>query len=406
MPKNTVDTQRKLAALTSQCVKCGLCLPACPTFQVTDNEAASPRGRVAISEHIIRSATTDSAPVFSIDRYIDDCLQCQACENACPAKVNVREIISLSKSLRPATSARRKAALLAAILQYRFSRRMLAAGLRIVQQAGVTPLLSRWLPDFLRRSLRHALPVPRPVRLPPWQPAPGATRTVAIHTGCLLELHDGPVIASLVRLLHAAGFNVWIPPGQTCCGALAYHNGRNTKQVDRQNVAAFRPEKSPGGMPEAILSLNTGCGAYWHSHSPFSIPVKDATAFVAEHCQNLTFSPCSKRIFLHQPCSGRHGLKVTGDHLKLLNWVPKLEVITATTGCCGAAGSYFLSHPNMADQLGTQWAGTVSGYRPELVLMPNTGCAMQWQAHGQGIPQQHPLTFLAALLSPHTDQVQ
>lgn len=406
--------RQRLAELSSQCVKCGLCLPACPTFGLTGNEAASPRGRITLSEHIIGAESADASKNHSIYVRIDDCLQCQACESACPSGVQVSEIISLTRALMPDTAPRRLSRRLSAVLQHRQQRQWLARTLRLIQKLRLDRPVARVLPEPLARGLRHALPVPAHAQLPEWFAAAGTSgssrkdpenhraETVALLTGCTAELHDAPVLQTLAQLVSACGFNVWIPPQQKCCGALAYHNGDAISHLLTANEAAFKAGTEDTPL-RAVLVLNTGCAAHLLSQSrqrPNSPLYCDALAFLHQHRKNLRFRACAETVFVHQPCSQQHGVKSADAMLELLRGVPGLEIHSKATDCCGAAGSYFLTQPELSGQLAQQWRKAVLPTRPDRLLSANIGCAMQWHGLDTGIPVEHPVAFLARHLIP------
>ncbi len=415
MPIQSTDTQaKKLAELTSQCVKCGLCLPHCPTFQLTGNEAASPRGRVTLSEHIIGAERLESRENEEIYSRIDDCLQCQACESACPSGVQVAEIISLTRAVMPLTPARKLTRRLTGILHSRPRRRLLAWLLRGLQRARLVPLLAPLLPRFYQRSLRHALPVPPASGLghSGWFPRASDNNgkngempqrpTVGILTGCTTELHDATYLPDLIALVQAAGFHAWVPPGQTCCGALAHHNGQDTQSLAKINHTAFAkpPENT---QLKAVLVLNTGCIAHLTGAAADNTredpPYQDAMAFLHQHRHALRFRPGTETVFVHRPCSQQHGLKSPECVVELLQAIPGVKVHSAETSCCGAAGSYYLTQPDLSDALASQWQQVITATQPDRVLSPNIGCSMQWHGLRSGIPVEHPLAFLARHLA-------
>ena len=406
--KRQKDTCHTLAQLTDQCVKCGLCLPACPTFQITDNEAASPRGRVVLAEGIVGTEADNASRLHSLAAHIDDCLQCQACESACPSGVQVSEIIRLSRQFLPETPARRLTRRMTATLHSRWRRRLLATILYVVQKSRLAPWLKPLLPVTLQRGLQHTLPVPLwPLAsVPGWFPHPSKgsrAKTVGILSGCSAELHDAINLPAVVQLLHAAGFNAWIPAQQNCCDALAHHHGENIHALTQTNARAFSnpPENT---QLTTVVVLNTGCSAHLEAltkKKKTQIVYEDVMRFLSRHRHQLRFAPCTETVFAHRPCTQQHGLAADADQsmLHLLNQVPGLTVLTAATGCCGAAGNYYLTQPQMSDALAQQWQAAITPLQPDRVLSPNIGCSMQWHGLDSGIPVEHPVAFLARQLN-------
>jgi len=373
-----------------------------------------------LSEHIIGAKRLQAREIAEIYARIDDCLQCQACESACPSGVQLAEIISLTRSVMPATPARKLTSRLTTVLHSPRRRRLLARLLRGVQRARLTPLLAPLLPAALRRGLLRALPVPPGSTLrrsqPGWFPLTRDANknrpqrpTVGILTGCTAELHDAAYLPDLIALVQAAGFHAWIPANQSCCGALAHHNGEDTQELSQVNRQAFAQPPQNTRL-EAVLVLNTGCSAHLqaitdsaHGRAGNNPPYQDAMAFLYRHRHKLRFRPCHERVFVHRPCSQQHGLKNAQSVVGLVQGIPNLRVLTAETGCCGAAGSYYLTQPDLSDALASHWQQSIQAGQPDRVLSPNIGCSMQWHGLQTGIPVEHPVAFLARQLDRPTE---
>jgi glycolate oxidase iron-sulfur subunit len=372
-------TALDLAALADQCVQCGLCLPACPTYALEPLETESPRGRIALAK---AWETGLAAPTAAGERHLDHCLGCRRCEDICPAKVDYGTILNHARAQqrqrRGAGWRQRAAETLAANARLR---RPLLALYRHVWP---------WLPAALR-----PLPRPQPAEHP-------ATRTgantdalipVSVFTGCVAEHYEGPARAALTRLLAALGMRASFDDPSLCCGALHAHGGDldRASSLEQGVVRAF-------GDAQRVLSLASGC----HDALAKNLGrerVVDALAFLADHADRLRFMPRRERIALHLPCTQRNLVKSDTALRGLLARIPELDIVVldAGFGCCGAAGTHMLTEPERAarfrEPLLTQFAASGA----TRLLSANIGCRLHL-ANGTALPVQHPLEFLDTCL--------
>ena len=369
----------RLVALADQCVQCGLCLNACPTYRLDGLETESPRGRIALARHWAR-ATIEPTPAS--DAHLDHCLGCRACEVVCPAGVRYGPLLV---EARASQRSRRPPGRLERVIEALVARpHMLAALLDIYRR--LFPLL----PAELRR-----LPRP-PLAGTPSAPAQSSDDEAAVFIGCVAQAYEGPLRAASVRLCAATGVAVRMTQGQGCCGTLHAHAG----DTGHANELAQRNRNAFDGA-RVVLTLASGCHEAVAQALQDTADVVDALAFLAARADHLTFRTVRERVALHFPCTQRNVVRSDAATRALLARVPGLEVVTldAGFGCCGAAGTQMLTDPARAaayrapllDQLATSGATRL--------LSANIGCRLHF-ANAARVPVQHPLEFLAECLAP------
>lgn len=413
--------QADLAALLSSikqdsdlCVKCGRCLPACPTYTITQNECESPRGRIALMEGVSSKQLTITD---SLQQYLDHCLGCRACEAVCPADVPYGRLIDNMRALQaqPKTALKhsKMLALMYASISKPYLYSVIARILRFYQKSGLQYLLQKFrlLKCFDIKIYDDLLPPLSPYKtLLAYYPAFGQKRgEVGLFVGCINSIIDQQTLLDSIKLLRACGYAVYIPKNQTCCGALHHHNGQKS-QADAlisKNISAFM------SLPlDAILSPVTGCTALLQEYpTSFKNKVYDINQFL-QHITwptNLQLKPLAETILLHTPCSMRYPLRAQDDVIKLLKRIPELEIIVLNSNsCCGAAGAYLLEQHKMSQKL---LANTLANIENTLsysdvtiitLATSNIGCALQF---AQGFNKQqtpinvvHPITLVAKQL--------
>ena len=415
MPPNS--TRPRIAPLEEflSCVHCGLCLSACPTYLETGAEADSPRGRIYLMRGIEQQSTSLGADVV---RHLDLCLGCRACETACPSGVEYGVLIEGARR-HLAEAAPRKAidrwrrAVLARLLPDADRLAPLAELLRLAVRLGL-PRLARahWAPMGLRRLAALAPDAvrgrrPRAIL----EPAGPPRATVALLTGCVSQVLFPRVNELTAQLLALAGYRVVVPRGQVCCGALSAHLGeaRDAERRARRNVNAFSRSE-----PDFVVTNAAGCGAmmreygrwlgkdegYASSARALAAKVRDVTQLLAA-APLAAKRPVRARIVYHDACHLAHGQGVRAEPRALLRAIPGVELLELGDGevCCGSAGSYNLTEPDMAWRLGERKAKAVVATGADMVAAGNPGCILQIRAalrlHGRELPVLHPVEILA-----------
>lgn len=397
-----------------QCVKCGLCLPHCPTYIKTLDEGDSPRGRIAL----IQALAGGQLPAGGrLDYHLDRCLDCRACERVCPSRVQYGRLIDASRALyvphrTPVTAGDRWSLWLRDRLIP--DRRRLGRAARLLRLYRFSGL--RWLArtSGLLRAIGLArldglLPaVPAPPRWQAWYPPTAPDRgRVALFTGCIGSILDRAALESAIRLLNACGYGVHVPPAQTCCGALHQHGGDPARATDfaRHNLETFN------ALPDidAVLYSASGCGATL-VESRFTAPVLDLCTFLERSgdLDRLTFAPLPHSVAVHDPCTLTNVIRAAQAPYRLLKHVPEIRAnaLPGNDRCCGAAGSYMLTQPEMADALRADKLDALAATDAGILLSSNVGCAMYLAAgireRGQKIELMHPVTLLAQQLRAST----
>jgi len=370
-----------LSFATDLCVKCGLCLPHCPTYLKTQDESESPRGRLSL---IQAWADGHLEPSPKLLDHIDHCLLCRSCEAACPANVPYGLIVD---EFRAATShlqthsfaAKARTKAVAYTLQSPKLQRLSRPFQGILSQSGLLDVIGLGgSASGLPESFRHA----------PWEGFHPAvlkeTARVALFLGCTAELADAETVSAALRLLPLLGISVTVPAGQMCCGAMALHAGDKTgaKRMQSRNCLAFKAEAF-----DAILSLASGCGAVLKEYTDapaFAMKLTDISQFLVEQDwpQTVRLEPLPAKALLHSPCSLRNVLKSDHYVADLVGRIPGLIVETppTTLNCCGAAGTYLLDHPDMAKALRDDLLDIAESKPPDYWLTSNVGCAMHIRA--------------------------
>ncbi|MBA4286347.1 MAG: hypothetical protein C0434_12520 [Xanthomonadaceae bacterium] len=388
------------------CVKCGLCLPHCPTYGQSRNEADSPRGRIMLMQGL---ATGRIVPSSTVERHLDDCLGCRACEHVCPASVPYGALIDAGRALlaeaRPTRL--RRSRWTSAVLSLRPLRRMLALLLRLHAASGLQALIRRF--RLLGRGslarLESLLPAPRRRHHHASAAVAAVRGTVAIFSGCVGDIADPALADDLAALLADCGYLARRPAAQTCCGAIDQHAGDPARaaHLAARNRAAF------GDAGDPILPLATGCAATLADYprlidggDGISRRLRDPVDFLLEHGKRLRFRATPLTVAIHEPCTQKNVIR-RGDALRtLLARIPALRIVEldATGRCCGAAGTHFIAHPAEADALLQPKLDAIDALAPDLIVSANIGCALHLagglrRAGGLSPEVLHPVRLLA-----------
>lgn len=403
--KAASSAEARIDALAGQCVKCGLCLPHCPTYRLAATEAESPRGRIAFAQALAQG-TLEATP--SVLTHLDNCLACMACERVCPSQVKYGELIATTRAwlvdadeqTRPARALgwlMARSRLLGALL-----RAANLPGLRQIAQGKPVRVLLR--PFGMDRALAELPRLPRVDCQPSHAPESPRGR-VGLFLGCVAASVDRDVHAAARTLLQALGYAAVLPPGQGCCGALALHNG---DAAHAQSLGAVLRAAFAGAGVDTVLVSASGCFGTLRDQvfTEAGIRVREIHEFLAaDDCfATLKFRPLAERIAVHTPCTQRNVAHADGGIARLLARIPQLQIdaLPAPPGCCGAAGDYFLRHPETADALRTQTLDAVLAQSRQALVTSNVGCRIflgngLHQRHSK-IPVLHPIVLLARQL--------
>ncbi len=405
-----MHTAKQLNALADRCVKCGMCLPHCPTYHLTRDESESPRGRIALIQGLTGGQLAYSE---KLGTHLENCLKCRACERVCPSLVPYGELIdgALTYIEREVTTPPARRSRLLNLVTQRIFLRTLAMLLRIYQRSGVRALLRGSGLLKLLGLDRHDRLLPSLHALHKWQayyPAENTPRgDVALFTGCIADAFDQATSQAAIHVLTKLGYGVHVPPAQRCCGALHLHNQQpeQATALAQENVAAF------GALEvQAIISTASGCGATLKEYvalepgaTDFTRKVVDISAFIASvpWPENVTLKPLKARVAVHDPCSLTHVLRQHDRPYTMLRKIPDIELVSLPDRdrCCGAAGSYMLTHPTQADALRDEKLAGIEPLDAQILVTSNIGCALHLAAglreKNLSIEVMHPITLLA-----------
>ena len=379
------------------------------------DETESPRGRLSLMLAMAKGELPLSA---RLESHLARCLDCRACEKVCPSYVAygksldaARAMIRTSRnvSVPPATTA---VSVLHWLVESPDRIRTLSRMLRLYQRTGLQRLLRtsrvlRWL-GFAELEA-DVPPIRSQQSFDEVYPARNEARgRVSIFTGCLAQITDQQILISAIRLLNRIGYEVHVPPGQGCCGAMHLHDGQTEKATElmRRNVRAF------AGASDTILCVVSGCAATLTEYAsylddngtpvPFSVRIMDINQFIAQASwpSDISFRPLAKRIAVHDPCTLTNVLRQEDKPYALLARIPGAEVIPLAENsvCCGAAGTYHLTQPRIAQQLRTPKIAYLQQLAADILVTSNSGCAMHLAAGlrhvGLAIEVTHPVVLL------------
>ncbi len=358
--------------LAQQCVKCGLCLPHCPTYAIAQNEAESPRGRIALM-----SALAESPALFGLGAQpsLDNCLGCRRCESACPANVSYDELlIGTRAALKPKLSWRAKTALF--LIQHKAWLNGTLAMYRVLY--AVLPPALKFLPKpAMKQNLAHVDALTK-------------SRN-ALFSGCVADTYEQKARLALQKLLGAVGESIDIPRAQVCCGQAALHAGdaHGAERLAAKNRRVFADY-------DGVLMLASGCFSALQQSA--GIPVFDACVYLQQHHKRVPFkSAQGMHIAFHTACTANFHLQQHAS-LALLKQIPDLQITVLTDqGCCGAAGLHQLIQPERANQLRSPIIAAVQASGARVLLSQNIGCRLHF-LNACHVNVLHPLEFMAQFI--------
>jgi glycolate oxidase iron-sulfur subunit len=404
--------------LLFDCVHCGLCLEACPTYLVTRAEMDSPRGRIYLMKSLAEGRLeldSDAA------RHLDLCLGCRGCETACPSGVHYGRLIEdarayVERNYRRGILDRIRRGFIGAIFPYPNRLRAMLAPLVLAERLHLRGALEAILPRPLRAWVELLPPMSRDrlaaveLRTPVEADAP----TVVVHYGCVAQVLANSENINSERLLLAAGYRVLRMHNTVCCGALDLHSGNDTRA---RSFASANVRALKSLAPDAIVSAASGCSAaiaeygdILEDHSALvndareiASKVRDLSSLLLERKPAFHSLECS--VTYHDACHLAHGLGVRANPRKLLQSISGVRLIELAESdiCCGSAGSYNLTEPEMARTLVERKAANIVATGVDYVVLANPGCEFQIAAElkrrGAKTRVIHIADFLALALS-------
>ncbi len=398
------DIKKQLLNVADSCVKCGICAPHCPTYTHTQNENESPRGRIAL----IQAWANGNLPISeNLLNHIDSCLLCRACEKACPAVVPYGKLIDdFRAEIHDELQTKTTVKIVKSVAENKRVQGFIKSGLRFYQKNNLqkTARFLRLPNVFGLNELDRLVPnLKENEPLKNFYAAKNAVKgDVGLFVGCMGELFDVETVQAAIHVLTHVGFNVHLPENQSCCGALALHEGDKitAQKLEKQNQNAFE-------NLQTIVTIASGCGVTLREYSAKITPLKvmDISHFLIQTDFDFsTLKSFSGNVRLHSPCSLKNGLKTDKSVLKLLQKIPEIQILPLpeTTQCCGAAGSYSLRHGEMAQTLLNELLDETLTKPTNYLVSSNIGCALHIAAglreRGEKIEVIHPIVALARCL--------
>ncbi len=382
-----------------QCIHCGLCTSSCPTFTELGDENDGPRGRI----QLMRSVAEGRAPMTERMRgHLERCLDCRACETACPSGVRYGRLIEpfrLAIAEQDDKVEQRfdwfRELVLFRLFPYASRLRRVLTPVRVLQRAGIWDAAKRLglfklIPG---RPGRMAALLPPPQKggpkLPRFSPAIGRKRArVAFFVGCVADVMFRHTHWATLRVLQHNGCDVFVPPEQGCCGAIHFHAGdsRGARRMADANLVAFDLDRY-----DAIVVNHAGCGAmmkeygeHWRDglrphRLKFAAKVRDVHEFLDELGPLAPSGRLDLKATYHDACHLRHAQGIATPPRRLLQMIPGLELIDLpeTEICCGSAGTYNLHQPELSDRLSRRKLENILRTGAEVVLAANAGCLLQ-----------------------------
>lgn len=416
-------TDQPAREIYDQCVRCGLCLPSCPTYVETFVETSSPRGRIALIKSVSEGMLDLTSPGFV--HQMSECLDCRACEAVCPSGVQYGQLIETART-QVQRAVGRKAPLRVKLLRkatigmlfgnYGLMRTA-ARALRFYQRSGLQTFIRRsGILGRLGLTSAEALAPQISERFFPaadqrWKADGTAKTTVFFHVGCIMHVAFAEVNQATLRMLRRAGCDVVAPKAQGCCGALAVHAGEmaDGRILAKRNIEAFEASGA------ALYVVNAaGCGSalkeYVHLFEGdfewaerarrFSQAVRDITELLDAIGLPPGMGPLNETVTYQEPCHLVHAQRISAAPRRLLAQIPGLVIreMPESAMCCGSAGIYNLTQPEMAGQLGRRKVANALKVQPSVIATANPGCALQIAGELRNVESNVPVKHIVELL--------
>ncbi|HDS1699552.1 MULTISPECIES: glycolate oxidase subunit GlcF [unclassified Pseudomonas] len=406
MQTNLSETSRRLARadeaerILRTCVHCGFCTATCPTYQLLGDELDGPRGRIYLIKQMLEGEPVTASTQLHLDR----CLTCRNCETTCPSGVKYHDLLDIGRAVVEQQVPRP------------LGQRLLRLGLRaVVPHPALFNALTRSgqaLRPLLPASVKRKLPAQ--VTPPGQRPAVRHARRVLMLEGCVQPALSPNTNAAAARLLDRLGISVQPIRQAGCCGAVDYHLNAQAQglQRARRNIDAWWPAIEAGA--EAIVQTASGCGAFVRDYGHllekdphYAVKAARVSALSRDLVEILRDEPieqlalcAEQRLAFHCPCTLQHALKLGGEVEALLTRLGfTLTSVPDGHLCCGSAGTYSLTQPELSLQLRDNRLNALESGKPHLIATANIGC----QAHLDGAgrtPVRHWIEIVEAALNP------
>jgi glycolate oxidase iron-sulfur subunit len=379
--------------LLFDCVHCGLCLEACPTYILTRTEMDSPRGRI-YQIKALAEGRLDADP--DVVRHLDLCLGCRGCETACPSGVRYGALIEqarawVERNYRRTVAQRLRRWIVEMLFPYPARLGIALAPLRLIERAGLRPMLQRGMPQAMREWLELLPPLTADgyAEVPVPNNAESRHGRVAVHRGCVTQVLADSANRNAEKLLAGTGYAIVRLAQTVCCGALDLHSGNRKRALEfaRANVRAIRDSGA-----DFVVSTASGCSTAIAEYGELlkddpelgaaakkvSAKIKDLSSLLVD-AQAQIFRGVECTVTYHDACHLVHGLGIREQPRALLRSIPGVKLVEMESSdlCCGSAGSYNLTHPDAARELARRKADTIIATGADYVVLANPGCQFQ-----------------------------
>ena len=385
-----------------ECMRCGMCVSSCPTFQLFKINDESPRSRIRTISKIL----VENRPITAKEQnHLDNCLQCRACEAVCPSRMAYGQLFDEAQA-----QLKRNPVWLAKLALWLIENKP--------WRKRIMPLLTAYFKSGLQQPLRRSglfkkfrlaeaeALISKPALTPLATCYPSKIKTrgiVALFTGCIAEHFDRETLLAGIKLLNTIGYEVLVPPQQGCCGAIHQHNGQSAESLINNNINTFNMLNV-----DAVLYTASGCGAMLSEYAKnqndeaqFSQQrLCDINEYLLNHWpSDIQLKSSNLKVAVHEPCSQRNVLKNQQTVYDLLQKIPGISVIPLPDNliCCGAGGSYMITHPENAEQLKALKQQAITEASVDVVVSSNFGCALFLSNDGNKV--EHPLRMLSRQLN-------
>jgi glycolate oxidase iron-sulfur subunit len=389
---------READAILRTCVHCGFCTAVCPTYQLLGDELDGPRGRIYLIKQMLEGQPVTGKTQLHLDR----CLSCRSCETTCPSGVKYHRLLDIGRD----------------VMEKRVGRSLVAKAVRfLLSEALPRPWIfkpavkmGQLVRPLLPSVLADKVPVASETALKPWpQPRAHKRRMIAL-AGCVQPTLTPNTNAATARVLDKLGIELFEPAGAGCCGALRYHLNEQEKALDdmRRVIDAWWPHIESGSV-EGIVMTASGCGAhvldygslfkhdaaYAEKAARITALTRDASEVIAAEKDRLVellraaSAGVGKRVAFHSPCTLQHGLKIRGVVESLLAAAGyELSPVADPHLCCGSAGTYSITQPELSKQLRDNKLAALGAGSPAVFVTANIGCQTHLQS-GSATPVLH-----------------
>ena len=380
-----MSAKQKVIRQTDQCVMCGLCLPHCPTYLISQNEGESPRGRISLIKAFAEGNLKASE---SLDNHLQSCTGCMSCQSVCPAKVPYQEIIDQGRELyrgQQRVTDRLLQGISLNLLIHSWGHSLIGAvsHFKSLAPAKMRTALSRYRPKTIKKTEKNK-------------------QAITLFPGCTGDLFDQETLSSCITILNALDINVHVPTSVLCCGALAQHSGKLTKA--KQQLKVFSDYIQQRGNYDCI-TFASGCGQQLELFAnKFNFNHYDIHDYLIKHTNlnKMSFTPLAKNVLVHIPCS----LSTASiDHMfMMLGLIPNVQLLEFDDrlACCGAGGMQLLTpRKSNQDLLNTKIA-SIAKAQPDIIVSANIGCTLHLlnglNHSKKNIEVIHPVTLLSRQL--------